>query len=175
MKKSQLFLNREFRKESLKNMDQLERPTVHNPQFPVFKPDTETGIAKNFNEPKFSPTKEDLFKHKDPNEVVSDYDLLKSVENIPHNKKDLKIVRLKYLQQAHDMLIQKMFQELGQKMEHKEISDRFWDTLPVDIRGRYKDKIASIRKNIRDIYSQFPQHFEQYKNQNKPYFRKHNG
>ena len=172
MKKTKKAHSREFRKEALRNMDQLERPVVTKPQFPIFKPDTETGIAKDFESPKFEPEKKDLFKHEDPTQVISDYDLLNSVEKMPPNRRDPRIVRLKYLQHAHNMLIEKMFQELGKKMEHKEIADRFWDTLPADIRGRYKDKIASIRKNIRSIYQQFPQHFEQYKQQNKPYFKK---
>jgi hypothetical protein len=174
MKKSRRTFSREFRKESLRNMDQLqlERPVVKDVRMPVFNPE-HTGEAEKFNTPSFSPEKKDLFKHKDPNEVISDYDLLSSIEGMPHNKKDLRIIRLKYLQQAHNMLLGKMFEELGQKLAHKEISDRFWDTLPADIRGRYRDKIASIRKNIREIYRQFPQHFEQYKKQNKPYFRKH--
>jgi hypothetical protein len=172
MKQIRKAYSMEFRKEALKNMDQLEKPVVQKPQFPVFKPDTETGIANDFNAPKFSPEKKDLFEHKDPTEVISDYDLLDSVDKLPSNKKDPRILRLKYLQKAHTMLLNKMFEELGQKLAHKEISDRFWDTLPADIRARYKDKIASIRKNIRAIYQQFPQHFEQYKQQNKPYFRK---
>jgi hypothetical protein len=163
--------SRDFRKEALRNMEELEMPTVRKFEGPVFKPDTETGIASEFDAPKFDPSKRDLFKHREPT-VISDYDLLNSIEQMPHNKKDLRIIRLKYLQQAHNSLIDNMFKELGKKLEHKEISDRFWDVLPADIRAKYKDKVGSIRSKIRDIYQQFPQHFEQYKKQNKPYFRK---
>jgi len=172
MKQRKRAFSRDFRKEALQNIDQLRRPVVQRPKFPVFAPDTETGIAKEFDAPKFAPEKKDLFEHEDPNKLITDYDLLDSVEKMPHNKRDTRIVRLKYLQKAHNMLLGKMFEELGQKMQHKEISDRFWDTLPAEIRGKYKEKIALIRKNIRNIYKQFPQHFEQYKKKNSPYFRR---
>lgn len=88
------------------------------------------------------------------------------------NTDDVALTRLKSLQSVHDKLLDKMFKELGSRFQRKELSDRFWDALPADIRGKYKSTISRVRDTIRDIISTYPQYFEQYKQQNRPYFQK---
>jgi len=82
------------------------------------------------------------------------------------------IHRLRSLQTIHDKMLDQMFGELVGKFHSKEISDRFWDAIPSDVRGKYKDPIANLRAKIRDIISQYPSYYSNYKQQNKPYFQK---
>jgi len=82
------------------------------------------------------------------------------------------IHRLKSLQTIHDNMLDKMFEELSKRFHNKEISDRFWDTLPSDLKGKYKSPISNLRSKIRDIIIKYPQYYNNYKSQNKPYFQK---
>lgn len=82
------------------------------------------------------------------------------------------IQRLKSLQTIHDNMLDNMFDELSTKFSRKEISDRFWDAVPAELKNKYKSSISNIRSKIRDIIMQYPQYYSQYKNQNKPYFQK---
>lgn len=82
------------------------------------------------------------------------------------------IHRLKFLQVIHDKMLDKMFDELAKKFHNKEISERFWDAVPADLKARYKDPVSNLRTKIRDIIKQYPQYYGNYKIQNKPYFQK---
>ena len=82
------------------------------------------------------------------------------------------IHRLRSLQTIHDKMLDQMFDELVKKFHSKEISDRFWDAVPSDLKGKYKEPIASLRSKIRDIIMKYPQYYGNYKTQNKPYFQK---
>lgn len=82
------------------------------------------------------------------------------------------IHRLKSLQNIHDKMLDQMFDDLVKKFHNREISDRFWDAVPSDLKGKYKEPISSLRSKIRDIIMMYPQYYGNYKNQNKPYFQK---
>jgi len=121
---------------------------------------------ENFEAPVFATEQEQLYEHETPTQILR--------EKGPGAKpvEDKRLVRLKFLQRAHDLALEDLFKDLGQRYQKKEISDRFWNALPADIRTKHKEKIDKIRTQIRDIYQQFPEHFEQYKKENKPYFKK---
>lgn len=80
--------------------------------------------------------------------------------------------RLRSLQTIHDNMLDQMFDELTKKFHNREISDRFWDAVPSDLKLKYKDPISNLRGKIRDIIMLYPQYYGNYKNQNKPYFQK---
>jgi hypothetical protein len=82
------------------------------------------------------------------------------------------IHRLRSLQTVHDKMLDQMFDELTKRFHNREISDRFWDAVPSDLKGKYKEPISNLRSKIRDIISLYPQYYGNYKNQNKPYFQK---
>lgn len=82
------------------------------------------------------------------------------------------IKRLRFLQVLHDKMLDQMFDEMVKKFHNKEISDRFWDAIPADMRAKYKSPIGNIRNKIRDIIKDYPQYYGNYKQQNKPYFQK---
>ena len=82
------------------------------------------------------------------------------------------IDRLRGLQHIHNNLLNKMFNELGSRFQNKEISDRFWEVMPAEIRDRYKNSIRKLRKEIRDIISEYPEYYSQYIRKNLPYFKK---
>lgn len=145
-------------------------PVLRKFEQPVFKPDTETGIAKEYTPSKLQSTH--VLEHKDPTRVLSDHDLIDMIEKMPENRQDPRLVRLKYLQKSHNMLIDEMLKDLGRKLERKEISETFWKALPADIRGKYKDKVSQLRAKIRSVYEQFPDMFAEYKLDNPSYFRR---
>ncbi len=123
-------------------------------------------LVKEYEAPSFNPEGENLYEHETPTEVIKEQNQMHS----PY--KNTNIIKLKYLNNYHQKLLDEMFQELGDKFKDKEISERFWDVIPADVRSRYKDKVNSVRTKIRNIYQQYPQHFEEYKQKNKPYFKK---
>jgi len=82
------------------------------------------------------------------------------------------IHKLKSLQHIHDNLLDKMFNELGSRFQHKELSDRFWEVIPADIRNKYKESVIKIRDKIRDIIREYPEYYTEYQKKNSPYFRK---
>ena len=82
------------------------------------------------------------------------------------------IHNLKSYQVVHDKLLDQLFSELGARFHNREISDRFWDAIPSDLRSKYQSHISSLRGKIRDIISQYPSYYGNYKQQNKPYFQK---
>ena len=82
------------------------------------------------------------------------------------------IKRLRSLQTIHDNRLDQMGKELVSKFHGKEISDRFWDALPADLRNKYKDPISSIREKIRDILVMYPGYYKNYQQQNRPFFQK---
>jgi hypothetical protein len=82
------------------------------------------------------------------------------------------IHRLKSLQIIHDKMLDQMCGELVGKFHSKEISDRFWDAIPADLKNKYKDPISNVRTKIRDILAMYPGYYQGYMQQNKPYFQK---
>ena len=80
--------------------------------------------------------------------------------------------RLRSLQTIHDKMLDQMFGELVKKFHNREISDRFWDAVPSELKGKYKEPISNLRSKIRDIIMMYPQYYGNYKNQNKSYFQK---
>lgn len=84
--------------------------------------------------------------------------------------KDQNIYRLRSYKNTLRLLVEKMMAELGRTINEKELSKRFWDALPADIRNTYMTPIMSLRDRIRAIYEGYPEYFEEHKQENKPYF-----
>ena len=76
--------------------------------------------------------------------------------------RDENVSKLRSYQNILNGLIDKLTNELGQEIKYKELSKRFWEVLPADIRNKYMNTIMSLREKIRLIYEQYPEFKEEW-------------